>query len=344
MSVVRPPATHCFVVPARGGPLTGGTLYNRGLLTALAELARVEVLEFGAPGLDVALAACAFCWVDSLYLDALPGLKRRSAGRVGLIVHYLPSFVRLGRAASLSELSNEERQAVLAADAFLVTSGFMRGALEALAAPKKPIFVVEPCSAAEPSLVTPEVRAELNAVVVGNVTSGKGIESWLRALEAVLVETDGLLVSVVGSLQLEPEYAARCQRLVRESALLKGRVVFLGSLSQPETFALLARSELFVSASRMESYGIALAEACAVGVPILALAAGNAGAHVASEAGGELASSDEQLALACVRLVRDRTALRARLGKARAHARVSTARSWLGAAREFTAHLAKWEK
>jgi glycosyltransferase involved in cell wall biosynthesis len=274
----------------------------------------------------------------------LPGLKRRSPGPVGLIVHYLPSFVRLGRAASLSELSEAERQALLAADAFVVTSGFMRGALEALAAPKKPILVVEPCIIAEAALVTPEARAELAVVVVGNVTSGKGLEPWLRALEGVLVESDGLRVSVVGSLQLEPEYAARCQRLVRESALLKSRVVFLGSLSQPETLALLARSQLLVSASRMESYGIALAEARAVGVPILALAAGNAAAHVASAAGGELASSDEQLALACVRLARDRALHRQRLGKARTQAGVSRAGSWLDAARSFMAQLAKWEK
>jgi glycosyltransferase involved in cell wall biosynthesis len=344
MSGARAASQHCFVVPALDGPLTGGTLYNRGLLAALGQSMRLDVLELSAPELGSALATASFTWLDSLYLHAVPELKRQTSGKVGLILHYLPSFVERGRAATPGELSAEERSALLCADAFLVTSAFMCDAIEALVAPKKPILVVEPCVCAEPALSTPAASAELSVVVVSNVVPGKGVEAWLRALDAALDVGDRLRVSIVGSLMLAPDYAECCQRLVRDSARLRERVVFRGSLSQPETWAVLAKSELFVSASRMESYGIALAEACVMGVPILALDAGNAATHVRVDAGGELANDDEALARACLRLARDRALSRERLGKARARALLAPARSWPDAAREFTAQLAEWAK
>jgi glycosyltransferase involved in cell wall biosynthesis len=344
MSGARAPSKLCFVVPALDGPLTGGTLYNRGLLAALGRSIRLDVLDLSAPALGSALATASVTWLDSLYLHAAPALKRQASGKVGLLLHYLPSFVARGRAATPSELSAEERGALSSADAFLVTSAFMRDAIEALVAPKKAILVVEPGVCAEPSPTMPEASAELSVVVVGNVVPGKGIEAWLRALEATLGVSDRVRVSIVGSLTLAPDYAERCQRLVSGSAQLRERVVFLGSLSQPETWAVLAESELFVSASRMESYGIALAEARVIGVPILAVNAGNAAAHVTAEGGGELLDDDAALARACLDLARNRALSRERLGKARARARLVPARSWSDAAAELTDQLAEWEK
>src|SRR5450432_443999 len=124
-------AAHCFVVPALDGPITGGTLYNRELLGALSQVVDVRHCELGEPGLGAALAAASSVSVDSLYLESVPDLRRQTAGRLLLVSHYLPSFVALGRAASNSELNVDERRALSCADAFLVTSAFMRDALEA---------------------------------------------------------------------------------------------------------------------------------------------------------------------------------------------------------------------
>jgi glycosyltransferase involved in cell wall biosynthesis len=335
-------AQHCFVVPPLTGPITGGTLYNRELVAALQALGSVRVLDLSAPELGAALGATENVWVDSLYLTAVPALKRQARGRLGLIVHYLPSFVALGRVAASAELSPAERAALRSADAFLVTSAFMRDALEALVAPnQKPIFVVEPGSRAELALA-PGDAAELRAVLIGNLVPGKGIEPWLRALAAALAESDRLHVSIVGSLVAEPDYAASCQRLVLESPLLARCVSFLGPLSPSETWALLARAGVFVSASRMESFGMALSEAKVMGVPILARAGGNTAAHIDRNAGGELVATDAELARACLEMARDPTLLRERVTRARAHA--PRAKSWHSAAEGFAAQLAAWEK
>jgi glycosyltransferase involved in cell wall biosynthesis len=85
----------------------------------------------------------------------------------------------------------------------------------------------------------------------------------------------------------------------------------------------------------METYGMALAEARTLGLPILAHAGGNVGAHVTSGAGGELVASHEELAAAFLSLCRDPHEHHARLRLARAHA--LPARAWSQAAAEFTA-------
>jgi glycosyltransferase involved in cell wall biosynthesis len=346
MSTPRAPvsaAAHCFVVPPLAGPISGGTLYNRELLTALSGLLNVRSFELSDPVLGAALGAATSVWVDSLYLGSVPDLRRRTPGRLALIAHYLPSFVALGRAASSSELSDAERDALGGVDACLVTSAFMRDALEALVVPnEKSILTVEPGTRAELATIPLETRAELCAVMIGNVVPGKGIEPWLRALEAVLSEGDGVRLSIIGSLSADPEYARRCRRLVEQAPLLAERVRFLGALSPSDALAELGRSELFVSASRMESYGIALNEARVVGVPILARTGGNATAHADPDAGGELVADDDELARRCVALARDPELRRARVSKARARAPLG--RSWLTTAREFSDYLAMWEK
>ena len=333
---------HCFVVPRLDGPISGGTCYNRELLLELAPRAPLCACELASPELGGALEAARTVWVDSLYLGALPVLRERTRARLALILHYLPTFVALERRAVGSELSREEQRALAAADAFLVPSAFMRDALEALVAPtQKSIFVIEPGTTAR--LRAPRVAGDrLRVMLIGNVVQGKGLLAFLRALAPVLAADDALAVSVVGRLDAEPGYAQACQALVAATRVLAERVQFLGMLPEPEALAQLARADLFVSASRMESYGMALNEARVVGVPILARTGGNAAAHVATEAGGALLNSDDALARACVALARDPELMRERSAAARAHA--VAPRAWARAAEELLAQLATWEK
>jgi len=334
---------HCFVVPALNGPVTGGTLYNRELGAALAGAAASIALGelCGAP-LRRSLSAARRVWVDSLYMGALPELKRAASCPVGLVLHYLPTMVRLGRAARASELSAVEQNAVCAADTFLVTSDFMREALEPLVATPKPILVVAPGCRARRAPAAPQPSLGLRALLVGNVVPGKGIEPFLQALATSLGKDDQLGLSIIGSLEADPGYAERCQRLVSESPALAQRVTWHGALTPEQALAELAEAELLLSASVMESYGMALAEARVTGVPILARAGGNVACHVAVSAGGELVASTSELVRACLELARTPLQLRQRIASARL--RAPAARSWSEAAREFRAQVASLEK
>jgi glycosyltransferase involved in cell wall biosynthesis len=306
-----------FVVPDPDGSMSGGNVYNRGLLNGLRRLG-VDVRVTDRTGTR---SGGGICFVDSLYLEDLPRFAP-----CHLLAHYLPSLVE-GRDA----LSEVERTALLAADGFVAPSATMAEALLRLAPEPRPVIVLPP-AVEIPARVGALAKQEppgggtRRPVLVGNLVPGKGI---LPLLEALGDRDIGLVV--VGSHDADPGYAAACRRA-------GSRAHLVGALSHDETLATMAESAFLVSASRMESFGLALAEARALGVPIVARRGGNVAAHVDEAAGGVLADSDEDLAAACVRLARDEAELRRR--RALARARRPPSRSWMDAARELRARFA----
>jgi glycosyltransferase involved in cell wall biosynthesis len=332
-----------LVAPPLDGAATGGTLYNRELCAALSGAGcELCVCSLDSAGLGELLQSARPLWVDSLYLEAVPELARRAARPLGLWLHYLPSFVALGRPARLVELSEPERRALSAADSFLVTSGFMREALEPLVATPQKIYVVAPGVKGGLAPAASEHDDALRAVMLANLLPGKGIEPLLLGLAEELRPSDRLTLSIVGSLELDPGYSERCRRLISQSTQLAARVTLRGALSPTRAQAELAEADLLVSASVMESYGMALAEARVAGVPILARAGGNAAAHVEPSAGGQLVATTHELAIACLELARDPARRRTLRSRARAHA--LPARAWSEAARELLSQLASLEK
>ncbi len=72
------------------------------------------------------------------------------------------------------------------------------------------------------------------------------------------------------------ENRARVERLVSELGL-RDRVRLTGRLDEDELARLVASLDLFVSASRSEAFGMAMVEALACGVPVVATATEGAG-------------------------------------------------------------------
>jgi glycosyltransferase involved in cell wall biosynthesis len=300
-----------FVIPDAQASISGGNLYNQGLLSALRQAgADVRVAQ-----LDAAVGGADVVFVDSLYLDHLPRLKRMLGSPCWLLCHYLPSLV------ASAEPSAAERAALAAADGFLVTSDFMARTLAALET--RPTVVVPP--AIDVGTRSWQPSDHVRGVMVANLIPGKGVLPFLDALLPAHFE-----LAVIGSLEVDANYAAACQARAAGHA-----VHFAGPLSHPAMLDRVAASDLFISASRMESFGMALGEARALGVPIVARAGGNVAAHVDESAGGRLVATDEALAAECARLAQDPRELARRRDAAR-RAR-PPARTWADAAREFIA-------
>jgi glycosyltransferase involved in cell wall biosynthesis len=165
-----------------------------------------------------------------------------------------------------------------------------------------------------------------------NLVEGKGVLPWLEHLAPRIRDGDRFVVRIAGG--GDPRYIERCRALIASEPGLRACVELLGPLPHMEALNVLQAADLLLSASRMESYGMALAEARALGVPVLARAGGNTAAHVEPAAGGALVGDERALAGAFLALVRDRDALAART---RAAAAAVRARSWHDAAAEFTA-------
>jgi glycosyltransferase involved in cell wall biosynthesis len=362
-------AAHVFVCPSLDGPLTGGTLYNRELLGALATCgvaARALTIDEAMPALRDAPVSranrLARLWVDTLYLEHVPLLRHESAGKVaslGLVVHYLPSLVALGRAPTLEELSTSERGALDSCTCFLSTSTFMQKVLMGAGIPAARIVAIapgvdwfgEPCASlagADTSVAAasrderPHRRRPLFALMIANLLPGKGVAPFIRALDRALeldasrgLAADGdLCLSIAGSVALDEGYARECRHAVSSSPRARSCVRLEGPLSRQALFEKLSSADVLVSASRMESFGLALAEARGLGVPILARAAGNAPSLVEPASGGELFTDDAPLARALVRLAHDPDELRARTTLAKRH---RLRRSWRDAAVELVA-------
>ncbi len=327
---------HCFIVPDLDGPISGGTLYNRGLIAAL-RAAGVDCSVLDPAGARRVLRSddSALFWLDSLLLSALPELEAAARGRVGLILHYLPSLLQRGDALSRAELAAEEIFALEHAARYLLPSAFMKRTLQRLGARSRQMLVVEPGRPASLSSIQ-KADGRVQALLVANFVLNKGVEPLLAALSGELAPSDRFELELVGSCDVDPDYAGSCRRWLEHPALV-GRVRLLGALAPELVLTHMARSNLVISASRMESYGMVLAEARALAVPIIALRGGNSAEHVLEQAGGELVESDSELAKACVRLCRDPSQHELRLGRAR-ESRLA-ARPWSEAARDFLLQL-----
>ena len=324
----------CFVVPDLSGPVTGGTLFNRMLIGALKRMGWTCSVATPAEALEMLSSADGVddVWIDTLYLDDFARLAARAAAgiRVGLLVHYLPSLVRFGDELRADELSSTEAQALASADLFLVPSAFMREMLGRLTGTRLPILCVEPGNLAQKGdvIAGPPVRAAL----VANLVPGKGIEPFLASLAGKIRHRNIFHLSIVGGASLDPKYADRCMALGQDSRL-RGRVRFLGGLSPLETVRLMADCNLVLSTSTMEAYGMAIAEARTLGLPVVARAGGNIARLVEASSGGEVVASADELAEAFLVVCRDAHEHARRLDQARANA--LSPRSWTDAALDF---------
>lgn len=327
-----------LVAPPLDGATTGGTLYNRSLVRALARLREpVEVLSWVQAQAAVAEPRPRTAWVDSLWLDRLPALVDRASPRcrVGLLAHYLPVLVAHGERPPPQHLTAAEAAALERAEAFVVPSEYLAAELGALGVDRARVHVVEPGTElpCAPFPAPPRPASEpVRAVVLANVTEGKGILPLLHGLAACLHHDDALALWVVGDLRMDPAHADACTALVTRTPALRSRVRWLGALPYLACIEALLQADVLLSASRMESYGMALADARACGRPIVARPGGNAAAHVDPARGGWLVSDALALAEACVALTRDRTMLHQRQQRAWAG---RSSRPWAAAAADM---------
>ena len=330
---------HHFVVPDLAGPSTGGTVYNRELVRALeARGAALDVLDAAAAERALRARKAGTFWLDTLFLARVPELARvAGAGqRLGLIAHYLPGLVRYGADVARSQLSPEETAAVDAVSVFLAPSEFMRETLARLGAGTRPSVVVEPGRLA--AGIRAGARAPLapagvlRAIVVAHLVVGKGVDRLLSALATSVAPDDRLTLEVVGSTSADTAYAEAC-RVFATAPALRERVTLSGELRPDEVNEHVAASDVLLSASSMESFGMAIAEARTLGVPVIARDGGNVAHLVSATSGGELVSDAASVAESCVALSRNPSELAAR--RLRATERALPPRSWEKAAREF---------
>lgn len=121
-------------------------------------------------------------------------------------------------------------------------------------------------------------KGEFRIGSVGTLTPIKGFDILIAAMPLILQNHPDTTLEIVGD---GPDMA-RLKKLVRKLKL-SGRVKLLGE--KPGLNEIIETWDLFVSASASESFGLAVAEAMAVGLPVVATNVGGVPELVTAEAG-----------------------------------------------------------
>jgi glycosyltransferase involved in cell wall biosynthesis len=271
-----------FIHPPLAGPVTGGTRYNQNLIRTAKRLGiGLDSVEWpGQADITELLAAfdprCDLLLWDSLFLrDLAEGPNLCGWPRQGLLVHYLPyTNPLLGESERVEWQHRFQR--VAQGMRFLLATGSRVAADLRQQYPHCPVFLREP--EVDPAFrqrrgcrVHDHERA-VRLITVANLLPAKRQRELLEMLARIEADWEWHLAGEAG---LDPGYADSLRERIRQLGLSR-HVVWHGPLPPDELAGLMAAMDLFVSYSAFESYGMALAEAAAVGLPILTTGVGEA--------------------------------------------------------------------
>jgi glycosyltransferase involved in cell wall biosynthesis len=340
-----------FLLPGSPETPTGGFVYDRHMLRALrteGRLAGSIVLPGGYPHPSEATRAAgeravqglpdgASVIIDGLAFSPLLEAFAPATTRLSLypLVHHPLCDEAELSAAIHSRLYERERQALGLARGVVVTSEHTGLRLADFGVPAGPVRVVRPGVHVPPRRRDTGSSKGVRPVLllcVASLTRRKGQDVLLRALARLRRFRWRLLL--VGAAR-DAAFAGGLRRLAQDLGI-EGRIVFAGAVGASRLAQLYRAADLFVLASHHEGYGIAVAEAAAHGLPVVA---SNAGAIPEAIVGARhrLVPPADVAALAdalCTFLV----ARRATAGDWRAPTDARP-RSWTSAGREFVAAL-----
>lgn len=326
-----------FAVPGGLDLPTGGATYDRKLTETLRMAGwRVDVLtwpgDFPFPdpadrqkvAADLeALPDGALTMIDGLALGTLPELARAQSERLRLValVHH-PLALETGLPAeAAARFAAEEREALRWVRAVIVTSEATGATLQAdYGVPADKITVAVPGIELRPARDRPRPPGPLRILSLGQVSPRKAFHVLVEALTE-LADLD-FSATIAGNLDRDPRTAeALAEQIAR--AGLSDRVALVGAVSDAESARLHAEADLFAFPSLYEGYGMALAEAMAWGLPIVATT-GGAIPEVVPPSAGLLVPPGHVAAFAkALRMVLSDTALRHELA---AGARIAASR------------------
>jgi glycosyltransferase involved in cell wall biosynthesis len=316
-----------FVVPGNIDARTGGYIYDRRIgdgLRARGWSIDVQSLDDTFPrptpsaiahATDVfaALTAGTVVVVDSLALGAIPEIleQHRSRLRIVALMH-LPLAADIGiDELTAAQFATAERRALGAATLVIVTGRATLPLIAGYDVPAVRVVVVEPGTDPAP-LARGSGTSRVELLSVGTLNPGKGYEELLNALKGV--GSRDWHLTCAGSLTRHPPTVARIRALVRERELDE-HVSLVGELDAEQVEEHYARADVFVLATFRETYGMAVAEALAHGLPVVSTSTGAIPTLVGTDAGLLVPPGDVQALSAALSRVIGDAHLRSRLAE-----------------------------
>jgi glycosyltransferase involved in cell wall biosynthesis len=317
-----------FAIPGNLSLLTGGYGYAREIIARLPE-AGIDVVHSQLPesfpnprqgdlGEAIQAVNAAVSPGDIVLIDGLAyGVFSEAAIRairapiIALCHHPLGLEAGLTPARSQALIASEIKALALATRVIVSSAHTARVLNQDFAVPASRIAIAPPGTEPAPRAIGSGGPVALLAV--GTITPRKAFNLFVEAL-AGLQDLEWRL-NIVGGTHYAPETAVELQTLIAARGLSR-RIACLGELKGTALGDIFHRSDIFVSSSLYEGYGMALAEAAARGLPVITTTGGAAAETVPDEAALKVPPGDvAALGEALRRLIGD-AALRQRLSGA----------------------------
>jgi glycosyltransferase involved in cell wall biosynthesis len=334
-----------FCIPGDIALPTGGYRYDREVLARLAafgvnvrhlqldgsypnpsasDLARTKTQLAACPPRDILL-------IDGLALGAMPpemiaDLPHR---KVAVVHHPLGLEAGLSNERAAFLLQNEKAVLAHVRHIIVTSTATKRTLLNDFALTDRNVTVAEPGTTRAPR--ASGVGKPMQILAVGAVSARKAYDHLVIALAAM----PGLdwRLTIAGSLTLQPDTTAALRRTIDTSGV-SDRITLTGAIDDNHLAALYARADLFTMSSLFEGYGMALTEAMARGLPIVASTGGAAADTLPDLAAIRVPPGDVAGLTAALRRVMSDDALRRRMSDA-AWTAAALLPSWDDTAREI---------
>lgn len=324
-----------FVVPGRLEARTGGSTYNRRIVEGLRGRGRsLDVVEvdggFPAPEADAiqrlddaltSLAAGTITVVDGLIFGCVPEVARRHALRLRLVsLVHLPLAADPGLEPETgAAFRRSEERTLRSAARVVITGDATRDLLDGYGVPDTRIAVVEPGTdrpSAEQLTAARTVRDRRDGIVrllsVATLNPGKGHARLLSALAATGLTNWHL--TCAGSQAHHPRTVAEVEERIRQLDMTS-QVALAGDLDDTGLAAAYQSADVFVLATRRETYGMAVSSALAWGLPVVSTRTGAIPGLVGDTAGIVVPVDDEAALTGALRRVLGDATFRATLAR-----------------------------
>jgi glycosyltransferase involved in cell wall biosynthesis len=217
--------------------------------------------------------------LDSIYFNKITRPDEQIPRNCIGLVHHLESLVPL----SDKVFENGDRKILSRFSGLLVTSTFTQQFLVERGFNPLDITVIEPAPMMQPMIREPQ--AKVRSLILGSCIPRKGQLEFLEVLAASAVPPYYSL-TIAGSTTADKAYTQACQELVVKSPALTKCVRFAGEQDSDIIRKLYEHSNLYISSSVMETFGMAIQDAVASGMPVLAREGGYAARHVSTGENG----------------------------------------------------------
>jgi len=270
-----------FHFPEFDAFVSGGNIYNKIFQQALLKNYTFVKLDYITDA-DIVISDTIFLNNNStLKLLSMPSLKKV------IIVHHLKYFEDNTNLVEFEQLKKF--------DLLIANSQFTADTLQTNGIDGRKIIVIEPPTNHSINLSALKKFDSIKVLIAANWIERKGFIELLNAIKTVGDNPNDLTITIFGDNTLDTAYYEKCVQLVNESSILSKMIEIKDVLPPEKMLNTFQNYNIYISASKMETYGMAVKEALNNGLYVLALSKGNLPYLVNQPAQGKLFENMDEL-------------------------------------------------